>query len=65
MDDEDLTTTEAAALLRVHPDTVRGWAEEGRIKHWVTPGGQLRFRRSDIDEIRQPSYDPVRRAAGE
>lgn len=44
----DLTVADAAELLRVHPDTIRRWAEAGDLHSWRTPGGQRRFRRSDV-----------------
>jgi len=56
---EDLTRAEVAEILRVHPTTVARWAEEGALPHWKTPGGQLRFRREDIEAIRQPRFKTV------
>ena len=45
-----LTTTEAAAYLRVHPETVRTWARQGVIPavKFGNRGG-FRFRREDLD----------------
>lgn len=39
-----------AALLDVHPNTVRAWLREGRIRAIRTPGGQYRI---DPDEARK------------
>ena len=50
----DLTRAEVAEILRVSPYTVSRWADDGRLPHWKTPGGQLRFRREDIEALRQP-----------
>lgn len=49
-----LTTPEAAAHLRVHPETVRRWAREGAIPA-VKLGnrGGLRFRAEDLDRFMQ------------
>ena len=56
MPSPQLTTTEAAELLGVHPDTLRGWADEGKIPVWRTPGGQRRFQRSDLENmLRRPA----------
>jgi len=60
---EDLTRVEVAELLRVSPDTVSRWAEEGRIPHWTTPGGQRRFRRSDIEKIKTVAGEDVEAAS--
>lgn len=48
MTDDLLTTTEAAALLDVHGETLRRWVADGWIRHIRLPSGQLRFRRADI-----------------
>ncbi len=51
-----LTTREVAERFRVHPGTVRRWVDEDRIKPaFVTPSGQLRFSKADIDEMAQAS----------
>lgn len=44
-----LSLKEAAALLSVHPTTLRRWADSGKIPVMVTPGGHRRFSRADID----------------
>jgi excisionase family DNA binding protein len=51
--DEDrlLTTGEVAALFRVDPKTVRKWANVGRISAIRTPGGDRRFRESDVRRL--------------
>lgn len=49
-DPEDLlTTSEAAALLQVHIDTVRRWANQGVLRPVRMGGGWRRFRRGDLD----------------
>lgn len=40
---------EAAALLGVHPSTLREWADQGEVRVHRTPGNHRRFRRSDIE----------------
>ena len=46
-----LTLSEVAQLLRVHANTLRRWDREGILKALRTPGGQRRYRKSDIDTI--------------
>ena len=45
---EWVSLREAAALLGVHPATVRSWADKGELPSRRTPGGHRRFRRSDL-----------------
>ena len=33
----------ASELLGIDPDTLRRWADEGRVPAWTTPGGHRRF----------------------
>lgn len=44
----DLRLGEAAGILKVHPETLRRWADEGKVPSVRTPGGERRFRREDI-----------------
>jgi excisionase family DNA binding protein len=39
---------QAAAMLGVHPATVRNWADKGDVPSRRTPGGHRRFRKSDL-----------------
>ena len=47
---EWLTTQEAAAFLRVSPDTLRRRVKEGRIKAYRPGGKNMRFKRSDLSQ---------------
>lgn len=45
-----LDTAQAAALVGVHPATLRRWAKAGRVPHgWA--GSEMRFRRQDVEEL--------------
>lgn len=46
-----LTVAELAAIFNVHPRTVARWDDDGKIKAVRTPGGQRRFRRSEVAEF--------------
>jgi excisionase family DNA binding protein len=41
----------ASRLLGVDPDTLRRWADEGRIEAFVTPGGHRRFERRELERL--------------
>lgn len=47
-----LSLSDAAALLGVHPATLRRWADQGDVLVMVTPGGHRRFPRSEIERLR-------------
>jgi excisionase family DNA binding protein len=53
-EDRMLSTGEAAAILEVSGETLRRWAEAGRITHIRMPSGQLRFRPEDLAAILEP-----------
>lgn len=45
---EWLTSSEASALVGIHPITLRAWADAGIVRLFRTPGGHRRFRRADL-----------------
>jgi excisionase family DNA binding protein len=48
---ELLSLSDAAALLGVHPATLRRWADQGDVLVMVTPGGHRRFPRTEIERL--------------
>ncbi len=48
-----LSLKNAAALLNIHPGTLRRWADKGAIPHMLTPGGHRRFSQADIERFLQ------------
>lgn len=51
MDDETLSTAEAARLLSVGPSSVKRWADTGVLACIRTAGGHRRFRRADVEKF--------------
>jgi excisionase family DNA binding protein len=52
----------ASRLLGVDPDTLRRWADEGRVEAYVTPGRHRRFDRRTIERLassRRPGVRPL------
>lgn len=52
--DELLGVGEAATLLNVSNGTIRRWSDSGALQAVRTPGGQRRFRRSDVVALLSP-----------
>ena len=48
----------ASRVLGVDPDTLRRWADAGRVRSFATPGGHRRFSRTDLHRLQE-----VRRSA--
>lgn len=49
---KDITPSEAASILAVHPETLRRYQEEGLISSEKTPGGHRRYDRDEIESFR-------------
>ena len=41
----------AARLVGVDPDTLRRWADDGRVESYTTPGGHRRFARRALEQL--------------
>jgi excisionase family DNA binding protein len=52
-DDPWLALGAASRLVGVAPDTLRRWADSGRVESFVTPGGHRRFLRSALEAMMQ------------
>ena len=50
-----LRITEAAELAGVNPDTLRRWADAGKVKSFRTPSGERRFLAADMEALMVPS----------
>jgi excisionase family DNA binding protein len=46
-----LSLHEASERLKIHPATLREWADRGRIRTFRTPGGHRRFSVEDVDAL--------------
>lgn len=67
MDNRDrwLALGAAAKRLGVHPNTLRRWAESGRVPYMLTPGGHRRFAVSDLEALTTATlYLPAATSAG-
>ncbi|MDD2695289.1 MAG: helix-turn-helix domain-containing protein, partial [Anaerolineales bacterium] len=49
MSSEWLRLSEAAAILGVHPGTVRSWSDKGVLPVHRTRGGHRRYRRAEVE----------------
>lgn len=46
-----LTTVQAAALLNMHPDTLRLWRKQGQGPKWFKIGNRYRYSQEAIAEF--------------
>jgi len=56
---QSFSTSEVARYCHVTPDTIRKWAEAGRIRVFKTPGGHRRIRREDLLRFLRENSIPV------
>jgi len=48
-----LTVAEAARVLRIHPNTLRSWADKGLMPVVKLPNGYRRFAVEEIEQMRR------------
>lgn len=46
-----LSSGEVARIFGVSSSAVAGWADDGRLPHFKTPGGQRRYHRVDVQRF--------------
>ena len=50
--DATLSVTKAARLLGVHPNTIRAWSDQGRLRYYrINPRGDRRYRLGDLQRF--------------
>jgi excisionase family DNA binding protein len=55
--DEFLTVAEVAALLKLNPQTVRNWIDQGTLAA-VRVGRRVRVTRADLERVIEEGYSP-------
>jgi len=55
LDDSFLTVAEVAAALRLNPQTVRNWIDQGSLPA-LRVGRRVRIRRSDFERLLEEGY---------
>ncbi|HNR30986.1 MAG TPA: response regulator [Candidatus Hydrogenedentes bacterium] len=56
---QSFSTSEVAKYCHVTADTIRKWAEAGRIQVFKTPGGHRRIRREDLVRFLRENSIPI------
>lgn len=56
---QSFSTSEVARFCHVTADTIRKWAEAGRIRVFKTPGGHRRIRREDLIRFLRENSIPI------
>ena len=56
---QSFSTSEVAKYCHVTADTIRKWAEAGRIRVFKTPGGHRRIRREDLLRFLRENSIPI------
>ena len=56
---QSFSTSEVAKYCHVTADTIRKWAEAGRIQVFKTPGGHRRIRRTDLIRFLRENSIPI------
>lgn len=56
---QSFSTSEVAKFCHVTADTIRKWAEAGRLRVFKTPGGHRRIRREDLLRFMKDNHIPI------
>lgn len=59
-----LTVAEVAAVLKLNPQTIRNWIDQGSLPAFRV-GRRVRIRRSDFERVLERSYQPGTLSNGE
>jgi hypothetical protein len=51
-------------MLGVRVSTVAVWARDGRLTPWITPGGQRRYRLSEVGRLLTEVFHPTEGESG-
>ncbi len=62
---QSFSTSEVARYCHVTADTIRKWAEAGRIRVFKTPGGHRRIRREDLLRFLRENSIPIHEDLGD
>lgn len=62
-DDDMVTVTVGAAMLRVHPNTLRRWVAKDLVRSHRTPGNHHLFRVGDLRTLNVPTGQPTAQAS--
>ena len=54
-----ITPGKACEMLGVHPNTLRRWADTGKLPHIRLPGGERRYLLSDIKAFQEGNKKSV------
>ncbi|MGH2715815.1 MAG: helix-turn-helix domain-containing protein [Thermoleophilaceae bacterium] len=52
-----LRRKQTAERLGVHPNTLAGWVKKGWLTPVRYPGGEMRFRSDEVEELRRRIFD--------
>jgi len=55
---DEITTTEAAAILGVTAQTMRNYTERGYLRYRRLPSGARRFDRAEVEALRASGMSP-------
>lgn len=63
MSNYPLTSTDAAKLLGVSDETIRRWADEGKVRYLRLPSGHRRFAEADLEHLKPTVVEPTQAAS--